>query len=105
MTGPAVGYLSPDAAAFTAPGDDHAKQVRLALGQLDAVDEAIDFELVSAFPAAEMDAFFPLVVSEGGEVPYERMHAPVVDGRYPDRNAPREVALSERTATRLGVEV
>ena len=99
------GYRSPDAAAFNDPDDDHAKEVRLALGQLDAVDEAIDFELVSAFPAAEMDAFFPLVVSEGGEVPYERMHAPVVDGRYPDRNAPREVALSERTATRLGVEV
>ena len=28
------------------------------------------------------------------------MHAPVVDGRYPDRDAPLELALSERTATR-----
>ena len=75
------------------------------MDQLDAVEDTVEFELVAAFPSAITEEFFPLVVAEDGELPFERMRAPVVDGRYPDREAPLEVALSERTATRLGLAV
>ena len=44
-------------------------------------------------------------MSDDGVVPFERMHAPVVEGRYPHRDAPLELALSERTARCLGKDV
>ncbi|MFL6206354.1 MAG: ABC transporter permease [Acidimicrobiales bacterium] len=99
-------YRSPDAAAFV-PADDPAEvHARLqALADVDAVEQAVDFRLVGAFPASDTEAFYPFVVSEGGVVPFERMRAPVVEGRYPGREEPFEVALSERTARRLHVAV
>ena len=90
---------SPAGAAF---GDPSAIAL---LDDLDAVEETIDFQLVGAFPEADTESFFPLIVSERGVLPYERMRAPVVDGRQADRDEPFEVALSERTARRLGVGV
>lgn len=98
------GYNSPDAAAFDV-GDPAARQARVQMDQLDAVEDTVEFELVSAFPSEITDEFFPFVVSEDGELPFDRMHAPVVDGRYPDRDAPLEFAPSERTAARLGLSV
>lgn len=94
-----AGYNSPEAAAF---GDPAALET---LGTLEPVEQAVDFELIGAFPVADFDSFYPLVVSEGGVVPFERMHAPVTEGRYPERDAPFEVALSERTARRLDLTV
>ena len=54
-------------------------------------------------PGGRTEDFYPLVVTEGGVVPFERMRAPVVEGRLPDRDAPLEVAVSERTRRRLEV--
>ena len=68
-----------------ASGDPAA---RAAIGELDAVEAAIDMELVAAFPEADEESFYPLMVTDGGALPFERMRAPVVDGRFPDRDAP-----------------
>ena len=86
-------YNSPDGAAFGEPA------ARAELAELDAVEEAVDFEVVAAVPVGV--EYLPLIVSDGGVVPFERMHPRVVDGRYPDRDAPREIALSERTSRQL----
>ena len=58
------------------------------MDQLDAMEDTVGVELVSAFPKGITEEFFPLVVTDDGELPFERMRAPVVDGRYPDREAP-----------------
>ena len=83
-------------------GDPAARGV---LGDLDSVDAAVDMELLAAFPITDGEDFYPLMVSESGEVPYERTRYPVMEGRFPDRAAPHEVALSERTAQRLSLGV
>ncbi len=87
----------PDAMAF---GDG-----RDVLRDLEAVEAALDIELIAAFPQTDAEDFYPLVVGLGGRIPYERARLPVVEGRFPDRAAPLEIALSERTATRLGMDI
>jgi ABC-type lipoprotein release transport system permease subunit len=78
---------------------------RQGIGDLESVESAVEVELVAAFPLADPEGFYPLLVSETGEIPFERMRAPVVDGRFPERHEPFEVAVSERTARRLRVDV
>lgn len=89
---------APDAVAF---GDPAALAQ---LGRLDLVGTTLPMELPAIFPEASGDAFFPMVASAGGRVPYDYLRVPVIHGRLPDREAPLEVALSERTADRLGVK-
>jgi hypothetical protein len=91
---------SPEAGAFGTP------EALEQLGDVDAVQAAIPMELISAFPEAEgLGEFYPLVVDPTGQLLYERMRAPVVDGRLPDRDAPLELVVGERTARRLDLEV
>ena len=49
----------------TSPGEAPvARQARMQMDQLDAVDDTLDFELVAAFPTGITEEFFPLVVAE-----------------------------------------
>jgi hypothetical protein len=68
-----------------------------------AVEAAVPLDLVAAFPTIETEDFFPLALTDGGVVPFDRMRSPLIRGRLPDRDAPLEVAVSERTADRLQV--
>ena len=86
----------------------------LATGEPEALDELVDlpmvaaapeFELAAVFPADNAQDFFPMAVSTDGLVPGTYMRNPVIDGRRADSDQPLEVALSERTAQRLGVDV
>ncbi|MGQ0432810.1 MAG: FtsX-like permease family protein [Microthrixaceae bacterium] len=89
---------APDAVAF---GDPAALAE---IGDLEVVEATLPMELPAIFPAASGDAFYPMVASAGGRIPYDYLRLPVVRGRLPGREAPLEVALSERTADRLGVD-
>ena len=71
---------------------------------VDAIEAAVPLDLIAAFPMVESEDFYPLAVTEGGVVPFDRMQAPVTRGRLPHRTAPLEVAVSERTADRLELE-
>lgn len=76
------------------------------LASTDGVEATLPFELVAAFPAGTPeDEFFPLAVSLDARVPYEYLRSPVTEGRQADPTAPLEIAPSERTAERLGLEV
>lgn len=86
----------------------------LATGEPEALDELVDlpmvaaapeFELAAAFPADSAEDFFPMAVSTDGLVPGTYLRNPVIEGRRADPDQPLEVALSERTAQRLGVDV
>jgi hypothetical protein len=89
----------PDAMAFGNPED------RAALASIEGAEATVEIDLVAAFPEIEDEDFFPLVVAEDGTVPYDRMSAPVIEGRLPAREEPYEVALGERTAERLDAPV
>ena len=65
------------------------------------VDEVVVGAPFAIFPAGQ-DDFFPMLAFEGGVIPYERFRYPVVDGRFPDRAEPLEVALGERVSAALG---
>jgi hypothetical protein len=88
---------APDAIAFGDPA------VRARLGDLDAVQEALEMELPAVLPEDAGDFFYPMVSAPSGRLPYDIMRMPVTQGRLPDPSAPLEVALSERTAARLGL--
>lgn len=89
---------APDAVAFGDPAD------LAEIGNLAVVGTTLPMELPAIFPEASGDAFYPMVASDGGRIPYDYLRVPVVRGRLPDREAPLELALSERTAGRLGVD-
>lgn len=85
-----------DALAF---GDPH---VRSGLGDLPAVDHALDMDLPAVWPPSA-DFFYPMVAEPTGTILYDLVRMPIVEGRLPDREAPLEMVVSERTADRLGV--
>ena len=87
---------APDAMAFGDPA------VRAQLGDLDALDLALDMDLPAVLPLSD-DFFYPMVTEPTGTVLYDLVRMPVVDGRLPDPQAPLELVVSERTADRLGV--
>jgi hypothetical protein len=89
----------PHAMAFGDP------DTRRRFGSLEGVEAAVEMELIAAFPMTDGEDFFPLLLSADGTVPFERTRYPVVEGRFPQRDAPHEAALSERTAERMGVGV
>jgi hypothetical protein len=87
-----------DAMAFGDP------EVRSGLGDLPAVDTALEMDLPAVWPVKEEDDFFyPMVAEPTGRIPYDLVRMPVVEGRLPDPDAPLELVVSERTADRLGV--
>lgn len=75
--------------------------------EVDGVEAAIGFRWYAVFPAGGPDGFYflPLFVPSDPRVPDTYQRAPLVAGRAPDPSAPLEIALSERTARRLGVGV
>jgi hypothetical protein len=77
--------------------------------QLEAVNGvagALDATLLGAFPAGSSeDEFYPLLAPTGTVVPEVHNRPIVVDGRLADPDAPHEVAVGERTARRLSLEV
>lgn len=76
------------------------------LGRTDGIAEMLPLDLLAAFPPdTSEDEFYPMAVSTDGAVPYEHLRSPVVHGRLPELTAPFEVAVSERTARRLDLEV
>jgi ABC-type lipoprotein release transport system permease subunit len=72
---------------------------------VEGVAAAVGFHWYSAFPGDLESEFFPMAVPDDDRVPETYLRNPVVDGRRPDPDEPLEVALSERAARRLGVEV
>jgi len=90
-----------DALAITEGGPLDAE----AAAEVDGVKAAVGFHWYAAFPGDVDSQFFPLIVPDDPRVPDTYLHAPVLAGRRPDPAAPLEVALGERTARRLGVEV
>lgn len=87
---------APDAMAFGDPA------VRSRLGDLAAVDAALDMDLAAVFPP-EDDFFYPMVAEPTGTLLYDVLRMPVLHGRLPDPQAPLELVVGERTAERLGV--
>jgi hypothetical protein len=77
--------------------------------QLEAVSGvagAMDTTLLGAFPGGSSeDEFYPLLAPTGTLVPEVHNRPIVVDGRLADPTAPHEVAVGERTARRLSLEV
>ena len=69
-----------------------------------AVETTSTGVVFAVFPA-ETEGFFPMLVFADGTVPYERMRAPVIEGRHSDPDEPFEVALGKRTSEVLGVGV
>lgn len=77
-----------------------------ALADLPFVEATADLELAAVSPvAAGPNDFYPMAVSLDGRIPYDYYRAPVVQGRLADPTKPLEVALGERTARRLRLDV
>jgi hypothetical protein len=77
-----------------------------ALGDMPHVEAAAQTNVLAAVPAGTSDdRFYPLMASLDGSVPYDYLRARVVRGRIPDRSDPDAVALSERVASSLGLDV
>jgi hypothetical protein len=72
---------------------------------IDGVEAAVGYHWYGVFPGDLRTQFIPMVVPDDDRVPGTYQRTPVVSGRRPDPTEPLEVALSERTARNLGVEV
>lgn len=73
------------------------------VAEADSVEAAVGLRWFLAVPEAAGDGFFPMFVPDDPRIPEEYLRVPVVAGRLPNPDEPREVALGERTARRLGV--
>lgn len=76
------------------------------LGSIDGVARSAPGTLYALFPAQDLgEVFFPMVASLDGAIHTEINVPRVLSGRLADPDQPHEVALGERSARRLGLEV
>ena len=72
---------------------------------VNGVEAAIGFRWFLVVPEVDREGFYPMFVPDDPRIPNDYLRFPLVARPSPNPTEPFEVALGERTARRLGVDV